>query len=186
MDGGSSPLARGLRLRRRPRDDHRRIIPARAGFTRCYAHSHHEHWDHPRSRGVYANEKIIIPSLEGSSPLARGLPCAAPTPAPCASDHPRSRGVYREAPTIRQGHCGSSPLARGLPRIVGRPPRNLRIIPARAGFTYRWRSWSGLLSDHPRSRGVYGLDEDSGIVDFRIIPARAGFTAMCLECPATH
>ena len=31
---------------------------------------------------------------------------------------------------------GSSPLARGLPHVQTMLPENLRIIPARAGFTY--------------------------------------------------
>ena len=70
------------------------------------------------------------------------------------------------------------------------------IIPARAGFTPSC-SGSGLAAgDHPRSRGVYDNDaetghnsdgssplarglprqEDHGVVPVRIIPARAGFT----------
>ena len=92
---------------------------------------------------------------------------------------------------------GSSPLARGL-----RPLRTLiwgarRIIPARAGFTFRRLSQFEYVADHPRSRGVY--DEGSEILDFGqgssplarglplfgsfqglgsgIIPARAGFTS---------
>ena len=51
---GSSPLARGLRIQRRQGSPQRRIIPARAGFT----------------RGV--KKKALNPG--GSSPLARGLP----------------------------------------------------------------------------------------------------------------
>ena len=71
-----------------------------------------------------------------------------------------------------------------------------RIIPARAGFT--WRGWGvpPMGTDHPRSRGVYykdtveciymigssplarGLLSPSPILSptQRIIPARAGFT----------
>ncbi len=50
---GSSPLARGLRLRSRPLRRARR--------------------DHPRSRGVYASRPPSPPYPYGSSPLARGL-----------------------------------------------------------------------------------------------------------------
>ena len=50
---GSSPLARGLRLRRRRRAADLRIIPARAGFTAALERLTEFNKDHPRSRGVY-------------------------------------------------------------------------------------------------------------------------------------
>ena len=91
---------------------------------------------------------------------------------------------------------GSSPLARGLPTCFTRPGRTGGIIPARAGFTLRCSSPSPTYSDHPRSRGVYGIrlaDRHTspgssplarGLREGRepcfdecgIIPARAGFT----------
>ena len=102
-------------------------------------------------------------------------------------------------------HCralGSSPLARGLPSRSEPLPRQLRIIPARAGFTGTlWPSpCSG--ADHPRSRGVYphaglllthaqgssplarGLraERRGDALRQRIIPARAGFTP-CFLAP---
>ena len=113
-DAGSSPLARGLLpAGDRPIAD-RRIIPARAGFTRALIASDDAPEDHPRSRGVYRAIGINIHSQIGSSPLARGLllptdrprcggriiparagftgaPRGAPSRTP---DHPRSRGVY--------------------------------------------------------------------------------------------
>ena len=74
---------------------------------------------------------------------------------------------------------------------------DLRIIPARAGFTAPSSSGSCARPDHPRSRGVYtpvkalikALTGSSPLArglhsvklynfwDERIIPARAGFTA---------
>mgnify|MGYP000944717263 CR=1 FL=1 len=71
--GGSSPLARGLPDHDVPTVDGRRIIPARAGFTRCVGLRSHEHRDHPRSRGVYFDFRAVGFSAAGSSPLARGL-----------------------------------------------------------------------------------------------------------------
>ena len=56
---GSSPLARGLPL---PGDDVgalRRIIPARAGFTRADRLALRGHLDHPRSRGVYTCGSLV-------------------------------------------------------------------------------------------------------------------------------
>ena len=94
-------------------------------------------------------------------------------------DHPRSRGVYGWSHSRR----GSNP----------------RIIPARAGFTYKPSQLRYIDADHPRSRGVY----DEAIPDSYdgcgssplarglrvwkigpknsegIIPARAGFTIAC-------
>ena len=52
-DGGSSPLARGLRKRDREHEIRERIIPARAGFTIEGRGPEIASEDHPRSRGVY-------------------------------------------------------------------------------------------------------------------------------------
>ena len=193
---GSSPLARGLRLVRWARGVPRRIIPARTGFTALVVHRPGDRRDHPRSRGVYTNPDIDDAELEGSSPLARGLPSERKTemntigiiPARAGftdrpgrthredRDHPRSRGVY----------CGCRYL-----RVV-----TPRIIPARAGFTRRRRCTCACTPDHPRSRGVYARrplaaaqsDGSSPLargllgealqlhLGARIIPARAGFT----------
>ena len=152
---GSSPLARGLRRRRR-------------------AHS----WrspDHPRSRGVYAVDGYGECAAHGSSPLARGLlqrlggegrrPRIIPARAGFTliknrvvvqpEDHPRSRGVYVSMVWLSVGRWGSSPLARGLQNtnVTGKHP--VRIIPARAGFTTYEMANYGEVRDHPRSRGVY-------------------------------
>ena len=112
--GGSSPLARGLRMgRSRPRRA-TRIIPARAGFTAGLEPASRPWWDHPRSRGVYPRGSRTSGAAGGSSPLARGLqmlilllaryrgiiPARAGFtfttfyPSPTPQDHPRSRGVY--------------------------------------------------------------------------------------------
>ena len=70
---GSSPLARGLRLRVRSHLSRNRIIPARAGFTTGAAPQTTPQSDHPRSRGVYRNLDSVCSAFAGSSPLARGL-----------------------------------------------------------------------------------------------------------------
>ena len=173
---GSSPLARGL-----PVDGHVHagaggIIPARAGFT-CWPCI----WttgaaDHPRSRGVYSTPPLKTFLIDGSSPLARGLP------------------VGNAAQSSEEGII---PARAGFtPRGPASPRTSRRIIPARAGFTgfpshHRTRPW-----DHPRSRGVYptgrrrphpsagssplarGLLESLDLIMRAggIIPARAGFT----------
>ena len=117
----------------------------------------------------------MVPSMVGSSPLARGLP--VPTgdttdrsgiiparagftstttgPTPADSDHPRSRGVYPQRAFVGRIGSGSSPLARGLLCPASHKLTLARIIPARAGFTSLSFAFSAEFSDHPRSRGVY-------------------------------
>ena len=95
------------------------------------------------------------------------------------------------------GEGGSSPLARGLLFHTPHPPSHVWIIPARAGFTYKPRSYGYFNADHPRSRGVYRsirpgkrkcpgssplargllLLDPYSPQEYRIIPARAGFTS---------
>ena len=172
---GSSPLARGLRLRAHAQPARRRIIPARAGFTAPAAARTADSTDHPRSRGVYPKRTTSPSCTSGSSPLARGLrpqqgrrrgpariiPARAGfttscrTPSPPSRDHPRSRGVYTTVRTTGTRSRGSSPLARGLRERKHRHASVRRIIPARAGFTGLAVSHAGGLTDHPRSRGVY-------------------------------
>ena len=172
--------------------------------------------DHPRSRGVYRSHSSQYQTMRGSSPLARGLRDARqwfrclPRIIPARAgftisivlktrdewDHPRSRGVYPRARGLPRDRGGSSPLARGLQQAqiveLGQPG----IIPARAGFTPHHLKGTHMITDHPRSRGVYNfrwpawrrpcgssplarglLFVTSWARDYtRIIPARAGFT----------
>ena len=152
---GSSPLARGLLVRRGPAPAVGRIIPARAGFTWAQPTERKVRRDHPRSRGVYQGQGQGRRRCCGSSPLARGLlpdrvrvrlnariiPARAGfTQVDCVSrrdnkDHPRSRGVYSYAFDYCGIPAGSSPLARGLPMLAQATAVRRRIIPARAGFT---------------------------------------------------
>ena len=213
---GSSPLARGLhgcKGARLPADG---IIPARAGFTPEHGQVPQARRDHPRSRGVYTMSTIAVIAEPGSSPLARGLrerpwePRGRPRIIPARAgftrarrrgscrrrDHPRSRGVYATGSSKPGGSAGSSPLARGLRGGGAGAVPDLRIIPARAGFTQGTGRDSGAGEDHPRSRGVYryrthaykeaygssplarGLPttDTPSLGERGIIPARAGFT----------
>ena len=199
-----------------------RIIPARAGFTSQWEYYDVNATDHPRSRGVYRTGRRRNHCREGSSPLARGLRKAlsrsytgrriiparagftgAPgTRAPGDTDHPRSRGVYAawDGGVLALG--GSSPLARGLRSFMMSSSSKRGIIPARAGFTTDICARKSSKKDHPRSRGVYhvqqhlwrspvgssplarGLRIRIRIKEpvIRIIPARAGFTSSDTIC----
>ena len=173
VNGGSSPLARGLPADTDWYGAEHRIIPARAGFTCLSCDVVLGEWDHPRSRGVYCNTTVEFRNTPGSSPLARGLP----------STVSGASSTYRIIPA-RAGFtfCLLSSFH--------------RIIPARAGFTTNNLKRQRTLKDHPRSRGVYwhvclipwgyrgssplarGLQKTTNqrLCRRRIIPARAGFT----------
>ena len=154
----------------------------------------------------------------GSSPLARGLPLRQAAardqdgiiPARAGfttnrlikgwivRDHPRSRGVYSHKIVFSENDLGSSPLARGLHVSAMVSNGLVRIIPARAGFTWYNPPSAPLHPDHPRSRGVYVqmarscvsrtgssplargllLPLEIRVWDGGIIPARAGFTGV--------
>ena len=172
---GSSPLARGLHLHQLVAQPLPGIIPARAGFTRQPRTGRCAWRDHPRSRGVYGVQVRTWVTLTGSSPLARGLregvlgrpprPRIIPARAGFTAtnffkalagvDHPRSRGVYPTRPAEIRSISGSSPLARGLLPVGARERDDVRIIPARAGFTRSGTRKQYSRADHPRSRGVY-------------------------------
>ena len=172
------------------------IIPARAGFTSPWDGTPRNVEDHPRSRGVYGERSYHRQLHTGSSPLARGLrgqPASGVDdwgiiPARAgftfngsgltmvAWDHPRSRGVYAYGVKPPDAMIGSSPLARGLPSYDHGRWLQMRIIPARAGFTSPAAATpSAPPGSSPLARGLRG--RNTGRRRHRgIIPARAGFT----------
>ena len=149
----------------------------------------------PLARGLQSHH-AAEPQVYGIIPARAGFTVVPSAEEQRAQDHPRSRGVYATVPMklVRAG--GSSPLARGLRRDSGHDQHDRRIIPARAGFTGRFRCCRSRRPDHPRSRGVYlsacppsradrgssplarGLLAVPIMFDdaLGIIPARAGFT----------
>ena len=70
---GSSPLSRGIPEGRRGDYSADRIIPALAGNTWSRSFCLLSGWDHPRSRGEYADPGPWSPLAGGSSPLSRGI-----------------------------------------------------------------------------------------------------------------
>ena len=195
---GSSPLARGLRRRRRGQDPDGWIIPARAGFTSPGPDAGaQEPGSSPLARGLPRRRRREARRL-GIIPARAGFTSARRASRAAMRDHPRSRGVYESALLAFSSTRGSSPLARGLLRTISEPETLTRIIPARAGFTAMTLLGIMNVKDHPRSRGVYGspsrpilvADGSSPLargllqssvrptVSRRIIPARAGFTCV--------
>ena len=154
---GSSPLARGTHAATATAVVPGRLIPARAGNTHQGRRWNNGAPAHPRSRGEHRARRSPPPPPTGSSPLARGtqLGHAAPLEAirliparagntaqtePNAgrpSAHPRSRGEHDYPVRGVSAPAGSSPLARGTRRLFLTCTHYLRLIPARAGNTYR-------------------------------------------------
>ena len=137
---GSSPHARGTRIRvcrwlYRPG-----IIPACAGNTIPLSPQATSTRDHPRMRGKHLMAEVLRPGEEGSSPHARGtlgcrrakrgnmgiIPACAgntvrdPVRQGSVRDHPRMRGEHLNDSLTPSNEVGSSPHARGTPR---RPSR---------------------------------------------------------------
>ena len=172
---GSSPLARGTRVRHLAHDLDHRFIPARAGNTCRAAPSRRGPSVHPRSRGEHPLELGLTDREAGSSPLARGTPWDRGRPMrrwrfiparagntwasfPSRSTttvHPRSRGEHGSDGVVNATWAGSSPLARGTRGAGVGAAGGCRFIPARAGNTPS-RARAGLTRPvHPRSRGEH-------------------------------
>ena len=173
---GSSPLARGLLSSIIDLLQTFGIIPARAGFTQRRSFSGRSGpGSSPLARGLRStasgteNLERIIPARAGFTSSSSGLVWSG-------GDHPRSRGVYVDRGAQILSYFGSSPLARGLPPLPSVKNTNVRIIPARAGFTGADSLLDGSAADHPRSRGVYVRVRCASMSRTGIIPARAGFT----------
>ena len=156
-NSGSSPLARGTHLVFTPPKSISRLIPARAGNTADAFQRSTNHSAHPRSRGEHRTRCRSLLPVVGSSPLARGtrakelcnytghrlIPARAgntvrrnPETRKCPA-HPRSRGEHRALEIDPAEVCGSSPLARGTRYLTLAVETSTRLIPARAGNTYR-------------------------------------------------
>ena len=181
VDGGSSPLSRGIPVAVRCCSRSLRIIPALAGNTPNRNLTASLATDHPRSRGEYVVIPMKLTFHYGSSPLSRGIlgrwlnPVAPVRIIPALAgntrdylttpegleDHPRSRGEYHQTSSCVRTDHGSSPLSRGIPVLLVAGPCADGIIPALAGNTLVRRGGHSRSSDHPRSRGEYLLTKQS-------------------------
>ena len=98
---GSSPRVRGKLLSVLERLLRIRIIPARAGQTRCWKRDCPERPDHPRACGANVADWAALSAVAGSSPRVRGkrqqpqTDCAPVRiiPARAGQTHPTSRRV---------------------------------------------------------------------------------------------
>ena len=129
-------------------------------------------------------------------PAHAGKTCSWPDRSLRKTAHPRSRGENGSSSRVVKRVAGSSPLTRGKLGLNLTLTGCLRLIPAHAGKTKKYRRLCGLKSAHPRSRGenlgkrVRGIDCSGSspltrgkllmvagfILWGRLIPAHAGKT----------
>ena len=171
---GSSPRVRGQHCCRGNWMPAPRIIPARAGPTCLTGGLAIRSSDHPRACGANPSKRCRTTAKHGSSPRVRGqrrgehrrhdqqriIPArAGPTRGSGIAgrypeDHPRACGANRMKTPILRLPNGSSPRVRGQRIRRGFPHSGRRIIPARAGPTYRVRRGNPFRADHPRACGA--------------------------------
>ena len=146
-------------------------------------------------------QRRIIPARAGQTRRPRPWPSTPP-------DHPRACGANITGGDGIDGHIGSSPRVRGKLVLLALPSRPIRIIPARAGQTWRRASSTPCPTDHPRACGAnnwrstgkgpsYGASprvrgkltgsvKEDFSMNGRIIPARAGQTQAHRLRPYLH
>ena len=197
---GSSPLARGTRVRAYRPALADRFIPARAGNTCARRPRPRRTPVHPRSRGEHPSIQLRMPPRLGSSPLARGT-----------QQHPRrhdrparfipARAGNTSRPSWGSGWAPVHPRSRGEHDIGATASlARVRFIPARAGNTLTCAAVFKSRTVHPRSRGEHRLttiqrpnvsgssplargtrpQDHEGADRPRFIPARAGNTSSAL------
>ena len=175
MDAGSSPRVRGTQGALSDRIFEWRIIPARAGNTCTLNALTDISADHPRACGEHPYSPSSKPSIRGSSPRVRGTRSVLVGGAPVVriiparagnterpslaslrpTDHPRACGEHQVTQPAYGATSGSSPRVRGTPHRAPRLLARVRIIPARAGNTFHYRSRGLPLLDHPRACGEH-------------------------------
>ncbi len=158
---GSSPHARGTRIRSSIASRPQRFIPACAGNTRCRTGMSYSGTVHPRMRGEHQAPIRQRDRQNGSSPHARGTPieldahidverfipaCAGNTGAGAlrsrsATVHPRMRGEHDPTQYASAFSTGSSPHARGTPQYRAAYKTMAWFIPACAGNTVAGSQW---------------------------------------------
>ena len=170
---GSPPLTRGKAFSCCALPSIDWITPAYAGKSTFRPGGGTRRQDHPRLRGEKQQRGYAETGLLGSPPLTRGkgqeclgleyAPGITPAyagkskgeivPHDSEKDHPRLRG---EKTCFSFGNlfiAGSPPLTRGKGIAISAHARVIRITPAYAGKSLKFRRGLRVLRDHPRLRG---------------------------------
>ena len=176
MLSGSSPRARGTRVRLGRFGLELRFIPACAGNTKRGSPRRAPTWVHPRVRGEHNQPTAPVLHSSGSSPRARGTLRTSSQAHDCHRFIPACAG---NTPCWPVGSLGLSvhPRVRGEHKQRGSAMRSLlRFIPACAGNTCAGECGEVVESVHPRVRGEHQPAEHDLAAGRRFIPACAGNT----------
>ena len=200
------------------------ITPAYAGKSTGRSFPAAAPWDHPRVCGEKYHGCMLWLTRRGSPPRMRGKelsfvgfqPHTGITPAYagkspstairplCMGDHPRVCGEKADCAPFAEFEVGSPPRMRGKDHYILCLSFILRITPAYAGKSHRFRYRPAARLDHPRvcgekfstppqlvirlgspprMRGKAGIKKDKGVAA-RITPAYAGKSFVVLRCYA--
>ena len=130
---GSSPRVRGTQLRRSPRPDERRFIPACAGNSPRPALAIARPSVHPRVCGELAIGGDGGGDYRGASPRVRGTRSEGFARDPPRPVHPRVCGELAVTSRSSGVNIGSSPRVRGTHHRQSDHALRFRFIPACAG-----------------------------------------------------
>ena len=140
-----------------------RITPACAGSIPLLTLIRIKPKDHPRLRGEHISSEVVVATIAGSPPPARGAlkltgdhwSNSRITPACAGSiiisqldeddfrDHPRLRGEHMVLIGLEKRKMGSPPPARGACKLSERERAKQGITPACAGSIYPHGLWLG-------------------------------------------
>ena len=105
---------------------------------------------HVRGKGLFQEvahrQERITPACAGKRRRRRKLQRSS-------QDHPRMCGEKKKKFNIGNGLCGSPPHVRGKEELIDRVNISIRITPACAGKSTRWRAGRTYTKDHPRMCG---------------------------------
>ena len=170
---GSSPRVRGKQPSTPSKSVKARLIPAGAGKTLIHSLELAPGSAHPRRCGENFSSASRAASYRGSSPQVRGkhsntrlrheprrlIPAGAGKTwqgivnVVTWAAHPRRCGENRDNDTQLDDYDGSSPQVRGKPYLVEETRTPGRLIPAGAGKTFVFDTWTTSPAAHPRRCG---------------------------------
>ena len=150
---GSSPRVRGKRQAHGTTARGQRLIPARAGKTRCHRGCHLLLRAHPRACGENSTAAVAFGSSAGSSPVSYTQLTLPKTDQVCRS---RWAPDNSRPSAPRTDGSGSSPRVRGKLISFSASCGVCGLIPARAGKTLGLTQGQITRRAHPRACGENG------------------------------
>ena len=156
QSAGSSPHTWGIRCDAGQTSARSRFIPTYVGHTTATATAPLLPAVHPHIRGAYADHRIGVAIVDGSSPHTWGIhlrewkTCRTSRFIPTYVGHTHGWWIQNGS------NCGSSPHTWGIPGQAFHALGQNRFIPTYVGHTKIRRPGVRVESVHPHIRGAYG------------------------------